>query len=98
MTSSGDALPGDPFRCSVCGYRLDTPPWGIDGKNPTFDFCPCCGVQFGYQDCLQAAVEKQRARWLAGGARWSEPSEMPADWNLEEQLRYVNRGSDPSDA
>ena len=32
--------------CPVCGYPLsDYNPWGDDGKTPTYDICPCCGVE-----------------------------------------------------
>ena len=38
------------MRCRVCGLLSSDPPWGYDGVSPTFDFCPCCGVEFGYED------------------------------------------------
>jgi hypothetical protein len=80
---------GDLNRCRVCGVLETIPPWGEDGRNPTFDFCPCCGVEFGYGDNNPGAARKWRERWIAAGAVWDEPSERPADWSLEEQLSHV---------
>ena len=36
--------------CRICGYRLGFEPWGDDEKTPTYEICPCCGVEFG--NCL----------------------------------------------
>ena len=38
------------FYCRICGYRLGFEPWGDDGKTPTYEICPCCGVEFGNED------------------------------------------------
>lgn len=77
------------YRCRVCGLRLTEPPWGIDGKSPSHDICECCGVEHGYEDCNLAAVKQFRAKWLAGGAKWFQPSMKPASWSAEEQLKNV---------
>jgi hypothetical protein len=37
-------------RCRVCGLDQQSPPWGVDGKSPTYAICDCCGVEFGYED------------------------------------------------
>jgi len=34
--------------CPACGFLLQMPPW--DGKLPSEEICPCCGIQFGYDD------------------------------------------------
>lgn len=39
-----------PYYCSICGLPLDFAPWGDDGKTPTYDICPCCGVEWGNED------------------------------------------------
>ena len=37
--------------CPICGYPLDNYNlWGDDGKTPTYDICPCCGVEWGNED------------------------------------------------
>lgn len=59
--------------CRICGYLFSGwSPWGEDGQSPTFDFCPCCGVEFGYQDSSLAGVRRWRDRWLRDGAQWSD--------------------------
>jgi len=78
------------MRCRVCGLVQSEPPWGDDGHCPTFDFCPCCGVEFGYGDASPTGVHRWRQKWLASGAKWAEPEEMPTNWSLEEQLRTVS--------
>lgn len=37
------------FYCRVCGLYLGYQPWGEDGKTPSYEICPCCGVEFGYE-------------------------------------------------
>ena len=65
------------------------PPWGVDGCTPTYDFCVCCGVEFGYQDASLVGARRFRTDWIARGAPWSEPRERPGWWILEEQLRMI---------
>ena len=36
--------------CKVCGYKLSFESWGDDGNTPTYEICPCCGVEFGNED------------------------------------------------
>lgn len=79
----------DLHRCRVCGLELPDPPWGIDGRSPTYEFCPCCGVEFGYGDATPVAARRTREAWLQRGAAWSEPSEWPCGWDLDEQLADV---------
>ncbi len=74
------------LHCRVCGLAQLDPPWGADGRSPLFEFCDCCGVEFGYGDATPAAVVSTRAKWLAGGAVWSEPAARPSNWNLDAQL------------
>lgn len=77
------------LRCRVCGYKSEDPPWGIDGRSPLYDFCPCCGVEHGYQDSSLAGARRYRAEWIAAGAKWEEANAMPERWDLGEQLRDV---------
>lgn len=77
------------MRCRVCGLVQSEPPWGSDGKSPTFNYCPCCGVEFGYGDATPVAIQKWRQKWIAGGAKWDAPNEKPAMWEWQEQLAHV---------
>ncbi len=76
--------------CRVCGYDYeDWYPWGISGDCPTYVFCTCCDVEFGYQDCLPVSAKKFRAEWIKKGCPWSEPKFKPTEWKLEEQLKNI---------
>jgi hypothetical protein len=77
------------YRCRVCGFEEPVPPWGEDGATPTFDFCDCCGVEFGYADSSLAGIRRYRERWLAEGAKWHSPQYKPEGWMLEEQLQHI---------
>jgi len=76
-------------RCRVCGLLYDDPPWGPDGRTPKFEYCDCCGVEWGYQDATAEGARRFRQQWIEAGAKWSRPDRRPADWRLEEQLRHV---------
>lgn len=76
-------------RCKVCGFDNVEPTWGEDGQSPSFDYCACCGVQFGYQDATSQGIATFRAKWLEDGAHWDEPDQRPPDWSLEAQLRHA---------
>jgi hypothetical protein len=75
--------------CRVCGYYDSTPPWGEDGKSPTFEYCPCCGVQHGYGDCLLAGIQRQRELWKEKNYEWDMPRFKPKNWNLEKQIENI---------
>jgi len=79
-----------PTLCLVCGLAFigddSELPWGPDGESPTFNFCPCCGVEFGYGDFTIESVRQRRSEWVAAGHEWRQPDERPAEWDLEAQL------------
>lgn len=75
--------------CRVCGLIQDETPWGEDGNSPSFEFCSCCGVEFGYQDCTLDAAKHFRYFWIKEGARWIEVDAKPSNWSLEEQLKNI---------
>jgi hypothetical protein len=78
------------MRCRVCGLIQSEPPWGMDGKSPTFDFCPCCGVEFGYGDASPEAIRRWRQKWIAEGKKWDSPDKKPANWDWQEQLSHAS--------
>lgn len=83
-------MPSDEeLRCRVCGLKQDSPPWGEDGRTPLFEHCPCCGVEWGYQDATPVGACRYRERWLKEGANWDSPAQRPKDWDLQEQLAAV---------
>jgi hypothetical protein len=77
--------------CTICGLDQGGSPWGEDGKTPSFVICECCGVEFGYEDCLLEGIRKYRNEWLQAGSQWHEPKYKPLNWNLDEQLQQINQ-------
>ncbi|MBB3644210.1 putative amidophosphoribosyltransferase [Rhizobium sp. BK619] len=75
--------------CRVCGYELSAPPWGDDGNSPTWEICPCCGTEFGYEDCTPASARNKRQQWISGGMKWFNQKEKPENWSFEEQVMNV---------
>lgn len=74
------------LMCPVCGYAdLSEPAYDDDGC-ASFEICPSCGTEFGYDDANKS-VETLRQEWLAGGARrWSKEVHLPVDWSGVKQL------------
>lgn len=76
-------------NCRVCGLYLDTPPWGEDGKSPTYEICPCCSVEFGNEDYTVESTKRYREKWLFEGARWLNPNKKPGKWDQYEQFKNI---------
>jgi len=76
-------------ECRVCGYYSEDFPWGEDGKNPSYQICPCCGVQFGKEDCTLESIKAYRATWKNNGGKWFMKNEKPADWDIEQQMKNI---------
>ncbi len=77
------------YACRVCGFLHISPPWGFDGSTPNYNICECCGVEFGYEDCLVKSVKQYRIRWLEGGCKWWSRKHKPENWDLETQLKNI---------
>lgn len=79
--------------CKVCGYIYNNPvfyPWGKDGHTPTFDICPCCGVEFGYEDSTNKGILKYRENWIKSGVEWYDKNKIVNTLkNLENNL-WIN--------
>lgn len=76
------------YICLVCGYPDLTKPYG-DFFNPTYEICPCCGYQYGYDDCVTTPIN-WRTRWIDDdGMRWWGHGGPPANWDPHEQLRRL---------
>ena len=81
--------------CPVCGYDLGAPAW--DEVSPSDEICPCCGIQYGYDDAAGGDMELRRkvhdtwrSKWVARGMPWSSVGQAPPEgWDPKEQLRRV---------
>lgn len=72
--------------CLVCGFAgLSEPPYDEHGC-ASFEVCPSCGTEFGYDDAT-VRVEQLRQAWLDRGAGWWSSSQpAPAGWSGVRQL------------
>ena len=80
--------------CPVCGYDdLDEGPFTEEGGYPTYEICPCCGFEFGYDDeAAGFSYTAFREKWIASGFRWFTEEEQPNNWDrpmMEKQLSNV---------
>ena len=74
--------------CPVCGWpELHEPPRNASG-GASFEICPCCGFEFGFDDDDRGVTyEQARARWIAGGMKWWSTSRpAPARWDAAQQF------------
>ena len=87
-----------PSMCPVCGYPdLHEPPQ-TEGCGGSYEICPSCGIQFGYQDDTADGVEGRqriyaewRQRWIDDGMPWSSVGQPPPpSWNPVEQLKTLS--------
>lgn len=76
-------------QCRVCGLDWGyCQPWE-DGEFPTYDICPCCFMEAGYDDISIQGIKGYRQTWIENGAKWSEPNKMPEGWSLESALASI---------
>jgi len=66
--------------CPVCAYQqLTDPP-------SDYAICPCCGVEFDYDDATKSHAQL-RAEWIAAGLKWfSRATPPPQGWDGRRQL------------
>jgi len=71
------------YQCPVCGYdRMSESP-------KDFAICPCCGVEFGYDD-FECSHSELRSQWISKGMPWfSQYTLAPQNWNPYLQLAQI---------
>jgi hypothetical protein len=80
------------YQCPVCGYPDLTEPPYTKESGASYDICPSCGFEFGYDDEARGVTfEEWRARWIAGGTKWSSRGiSAPPGWDPAAQLRGLS--------
>ena len=68
---------------------MESPPWGPDGRTLLFEYCPCCGVEWGYPDATPEGARTFRKKWLESGGEWDQPDQRPPDWVREQQMAHI---------
>lgn len=76
-------------HCRICGYYSNSPPWGEDGRSPSYNFCACCGVEFGNEDYTANSARSFRNEWIARGMPWDDPAKRPAEWEPCKQMQNI---------
>lgn len=75
--------------CRVCGCFNEDKPWGDEGIYPTYDFCPCCGVEFGHEDFTLESTKEYRHAWIKNGCQWFKIKLKPNNWDCEQQMQNI---------
>lgn len=72
------------FICPVCGYKgLDEPAYNEYG-DPSYEICPCCGFEYGFDDHSEGyTFESYREKWIKEGYRFNRKENEPKDWNAD---------------
>lgn len=80
------------YVCPVCGYpELEEPPYDIN-KCSSYEICPCCGIEFGFDDGSEGfGYDEYREKWIKGGAQWFTETLKPVNWNIEKQLTNIKK-------
>lgn len=47
------------YHCPACGFELNGPPWR--GEDPSWNICPCCGIEFGYDEYDSEFFDRREA-------------------------------------
>jgi hypothetical protein len=81
--------------CPVCGYsELNEPAYDPETGAPSFDICPSCGCEFGYDDATPLVASDYRKNWIHRGAHWFKPELKPNGWSLRAQLEKIGKNLD----
>ena len=74
--------------CPICGFAGLKEPLEPDPQQwRTFEICPCCGWEFGYDNPNRMA--DYRIQWIEGGGQWFSPDKRPQNWNMTQQLLNI---------
>ncbi len=80
------------YACPVCGYPGLTEPPRKEESGPSYEICPSCGYQFGYDDSEGIDYGTWRHKWLAAGMPWLRRNPPPPNWDPGAQLRALESG------
>ena len=60
------------FVCPVCGYpNLEEEPWSPSGVS-SFEICPQCKIEFGYDDATGGHVEQRGEIYAKWRQKWMD--------------------------
>lgn len=80
------------YICHVCGFDGLKEPVSNKQNEPSYEICPCCGFEFGFDDAIgKDRYENFRINWIKSGANWFMPKLKPDNWQLKEQLKNLKK-------
>jgi len=80
------------YTCPVCGYnKLNEPPYDVH-NSPSYEICPSCGTEFGFDD-FATSIPNLRQKWIENGMEFWNASAKPDDWNPLLQLKNIHPNS-----
>lgn len=79
------------YICPVCGYpSLSEAAYDVFGC-PSYNICPCCGTEFGYDDSTLTHSDL-RSKWISEGMLWwSKHQKIPDNWDPVKQLDNLEK-------
>ena len=81
------------YNCPVCGWGPYKEPYcSVQELRWSYDICECCGCEFGLDD-----NQIHYQEWLESGCEWFEPELKPANWKIENQIKFQIRPWPPVD-
>jgi hypothetical protein len=81
-------------RCPVCGYNgLDEPAYDSFGC-ASFEICPSCGTEFGYDDATRSH-ESLCDEWIAKGMPWWADDKPPPGWDPRAAVAFADERPGP---
>lgn len=76
--------------CPVCGYdSLLYPPYDKHGY-PSYEICPCCGFEYGYDDSdKKISFYQYQETWIRNGFNFNNMELKPSDWSREKMEQQL---------
>ena len=83
--SAYESLPADTI------VRGGEPPYSVFLGMPSYEVCPCCGYEFGFDDepgtSEPQSFEQYLADWTRKGCKWFDENNKPIGWSIENQIK-----------
>ena len=80
------------YMCPVCGFDSLAEPAFDEHGLPSYEVCPCCGFEFGFDSSNEpAAFARYRNKWLESGAVWFISRMKPKAWDKLKQLKNLDK-------
>ena|SRR5271156_1816129 len=86
------------YICRVCGLDLQSLPQhlALTNREPfhqdgysTFNICPCCDSESGYEDSSLESTRKARQDWVERGYSWFDRRFKPLNWDPSIQQKQI---------